>query len=77
MTRGTRLEKLVLVDDCGVILNPMIVAGQVHGGAAQGLGEAFYEQMRYSDDGQPLTARCWITRCRAPAVCRRSSLARR
>src|SRR2546430_733269 len=50
------LEKLVLVDDCGVILNPMIVAGQVHGGVAQGLGEAFREQMLYSDDGQPLTA---------------------
>jgi carbon-monoxide dehydrogenase large subunit len=50
------LEKLVLVDDCGVILNPMIVEGQVHGGVAQGLGEAFREQMRYGDDGQPLTA---------------------
>jgi carbon-monoxide dehydrogenase large subunit len=50
------LEKLVLVDDCGVIINPMIVAGQVHGGVAQGLGEAFHEQMLYGDDGQPLTA---------------------
>ena len=50
------LEKLVLVDDCGVMLNPRIVAGQVHGGMAQGLGEAFYEQMLYGDDGQPLTA---------------------
>src|SRR5439155_1088904 len=50
------LEKLVLVDDCGVVLNPMIVAGQVHGGVAQGLGEAFHEQMLYGDDGQPLTA---------------------
>jgi carbon-monoxide dehydrogenase large subunit len=50
------LEKLVLVDDCGVILNPMIVEGQIHGGVAQGLGEAFREQMLYGDDGQPLTA---------------------
>jgi carbon-monoxide dehydrogenase large subunit len=50
------LEKLVLVDDCGVVLNPMIVAGQVHGGVAQGLGEAFREHMLYGDDGQPLTA---------------------
>lgn len=49
------LEKMVLVDDCGVILTPFIVAGQVHGGVAQGLGEAFYEQMHFSDDGQPLT----------------------
>jgi carbon-monoxide dehydrogenase large subunit len=50
------LEKLVLVDDCGVVLNPMIVEDQVHGGMAQGLGEAFHEQMLYGDDGQPLTA---------------------
>ena len=55
-TGEPRLEKLVLVDDCGVVLNPMIVEGQVHGGVAQGLGEAFHEQMLYGDDGQPLTA---------------------
>jgi aerobic carbon-monoxide dehydrogenase large subunit len=55
-TGEPRLDKLVLVDDCGVILNPRIVAGQVHGGVAQGLGEAFYEQMLYSEEGQPLTA---------------------
>ena len=54
-TGEPRLATLVLVDDCGVMLNPRIVAGQVHGGVAQGLGEAFYEQMRYSDEGQPLT----------------------
>ena len=54
--RKPRLEKLVLVDDCGVVLNPMIVEGQVHGGVAQGLGEAFREHMLYGDDGQPLTA---------------------
>jgi aerobic carbon-monoxide dehydrogenase large subunit len=55
-TGQPRLEKLVLVDDCGVVLNPMIVEGQVCGGVAQGLGEAFHEQMLYGDDGQPLTA---------------------
>jgi aerobic carbon-monoxide dehydrogenase large subunit len=55
-TGEPKLEKLVLVDDCGVVLNPMIVEGQVHGGVAQGLGEAFREQMLYGDDGQPLTA---------------------
>ncbi|HWP60875.1 MAG TPA: xanthine dehydrogenase family protein molybdopterin-binding subunit [Candidatus Acidoferrales bacterium] len=49
------LEKLVLVDDCGVILNPMIVEGQVHGGVAQGLGEAFREQMLYGEQGEVLT----------------------
>jgi carbon-monoxide dehydrogenase large subunit len=49
------IEKLVLVDDCGVIINPMIVEGQVHGGVAQGLGEALCEQMLFGDDGQVLT----------------------
>jgi carbon-monoxide dehydrogenase large subunit len=49
------LEKLVLVDDCGVVINPMIVEGQIHGGVAQGLGEAFREHMLYGDAGQPLT----------------------
>jgi carbon-monoxide dehydrogenase large subunit len=46
------IEKLVMVDDCGVVINPMIVEGQIHGGVAQGLGEALREQMLYSDDGQ-------------------------
>ena len=49
------LEKLVMVDDCGVVINPMIVEGQIHGGVAQGLGEAMREQMVYSDDGQVQT----------------------
>jgi aerobic carbon-monoxide dehydrogenase large subunit len=49
------IEKLVLVDDCGVIINPMIVEAQVHGGVAQGLGEAFREQMLFGEDGQALT----------------------
>jgi carbon-monoxide dehydrogenase large subunit len=49
------LEKLVLIDDCGVIINPMVVEGQVHGGVAQGLGEAFQEQMLYGDEGEVLT----------------------
>jgi aerobic carbon-monoxide dehydrogenase large subunit len=49
------IEKLVLVDDCGVIVNPMIVEGQVHGGLAQGLGEVFLEHMRFDDEGQALT----------------------
>ena len=49
------VEKLVMVDDCGVVINPMIVEGQVHGGVAQGLGEAFREQMRFGEDGQVLT----------------------
>jgi carbon-monoxide dehydrogenase large subunit len=49
------LEKLVMVDDCGVVINPMIVEGQIHGGVAQGLGEALREQMLYSEEGQVQT----------------------
>jgi len=54
-TGAPKLEKLVLVDDCGVIINPMIVEGQIHGGVAQGLGEAFREHMLFDEDGQVLT----------------------
>ncbi len=49
------LEKLILVDDCGVVINPMIVEGQIHGGVAQGLGEVFREQMLFGDGGEVLT----------------------
>ena len=49
------IEKFVLIDDCGVIINPMIVEGQIHGGVAQGLGEALREQMLYDESGQVVT----------------------
>ena len=45
----------VAVDDCGRILNPLLVAGQQHGGIAQGAAQALYEWMQYDDDGNPLT----------------------
>jgi aerobic carbon-monoxide dehydrogenase large subunit len=54
-TGEAKIEKLVLVDDCGTIINPMIVEGQIHGGVAQGLGEAFREQMLFGEDGEVLT----------------------
>jgi len=44
------------VDDCGRILNPMIVAGQQHGGLAQGMSQALWEHFVYDEDGNPLTA---------------------
>jgi carbon-monoxide dehydrogenase large subunit len=47
--------KYVAVDDCGRILNPMIVEGQIHGGIAQGLAQALYEEVVYDDQGQLLT----------------------
>jgi carbon-monoxide dehydrogenase large subunit len=46
----------VAVDDCGRILNPMLVDGQVHGGIGQGLAQALYEEALYDEDANPLTA---------------------
>jgi carbon-monoxide dehydrogenase large subunit len=45
----------VVVHDCGTLLNPMIVDGQIDGGVAHGLGNALSEEVRFSNDGQPLT----------------------
>ncbi len=46
------VRKYFVVHDCGMMVNPMIVAGQVHGGVAQGIGGALYEKMAYDQDGQ-------------------------
>jgi carbon-monoxide dehydrogenase large subunit len=49
------LLKLVAVDDAGTLVNPLIVEGQIHGGLAQGIGQAMIEEAVYNDDGQLLT----------------------
>ena len=49
------LLRLVAVDDAGHLINPLIVEGQIHGGLAQGIGQAMIEEAVYSDDGQLLT----------------------
>ncbi len=54
-TGKTTIEQFVAVDDFGNIVNPMIVEGQVHGGVAQGLGQAMMEGCRYDDSGQLVT----------------------
>ena len=54
-TGDARLIRHVAVDDCGTVLNPMLVEGQVHGGVAQGLGQALYEEFVYDGDGIPRT----------------------
>jgi carbon-monoxide dehydrogenase large subunit len=51
-TGGVDIQKYVAVDDCGVIINPMIVDGQLHGGVVQGLAQALFEEMVYDDTGQ-------------------------
>jgi len=48
--------RVIAVDDCGVIVNPLLVEGQVHGAVAQGVGQALTEQVSYDENGQPLAA---------------------
>jgi aerobic carbon-monoxide dehydrogenase large subunit len=55
-TGQLQLLRYVVQHDCGVMVNPTIVEGQIRGGVAQGIGGAFYEKIVYDDDGQPLTA---------------------
>lgn len=55
-TGGVRLVRLVAVDDCGRILNPMLVRGQQHGGIAQGIAQALFEEVRFDEDGNPITS---------------------
>ncbi len=55
-TGGVRLVRHVAVDDCGRVLNPALVEGQVHGGLAQGIAQALYEEVRYDDGGNPITS---------------------
>jgi len=54
-TGEVRVLDIVAVDDCGRVLNPMIVQGQLHGSMAQGLGQALWEEVLYDEEGQPLT----------------------
>jgi carbon-monoxide dehydrogenase large subunit len=54
-TGFVQIEKIYAVEDCGTMINPMIVEGQIIGGAAQAIGMMFYEQIVIDDRGQPLT----------------------
>ena len=54
-TGQVKIVRYVAVDDCGKVLNPMIVEGQVHGGIAQGMAQALYEEVVYDEYGQLLT----------------------
>jgi carbon-monoxide dehydrogenase large subunit len=55
-TGRVAIEKWTAVDDFGVLINPMIVEGQVHGGIAQGVGQALHEGVVYNSDGQLISA---------------------
>ncbi|MBI4771190.1 MAG: molybdopterin-dependent oxidoreductase, partial [Chloroflexi bacterium] len=54
-TLDVEIKKYVVVHDCGTVINPLILEGQVQVGVAQGIGNAFYEQLVYDDNGQLLT----------------------
>jgi carbon-monoxide dehydrogenase large subunit len=55
-TMGVHIQKYVVVHDCGKVLNPLILEGQVHGGVAQGVANAYYEKLMYDENGQLLNA---------------------
>ncbi len=54
-TGEVKLLRYVSVDDCGKIISPMLVRGQVHGGLAQGIGQALFEEVAYADNGEMIT----------------------
>jgi carbon-monoxide dehydrogenase large subunit len=55
-TGEVRMRNYLVVEDCGVVINPMVVDGQVRGGVAQGIAAALYERIRYDEQGQPTSA---------------------
>ena len=71
-TCDVRVERFAVAEDCGKVVNPMIVDGQVHGGVAQGIGAALYEEVVYDEDGQIATATLADylvpTACEIPAI---------
>jgi carbon-monoxide dehydrogenase large subunit len=56
LTFELKVLKYVVVHDCGTVINPMILEGQIHGGVAQGIGNAFYEKLSFDEHGQLLNA---------------------
>jgi len=54
-TMQVDIQRYVVVHDCGNVINPLILDGQIHGGVAQGIGNAFYEKLAYDDQGQLLS----------------------
>ncbi|HEV2021478.1 MAG TPA: xanthine dehydrogenase family protein molybdopterin-binding subunit [Terriglobales bacterium] len=54
-TGEVKVDKYVAVDDCGNVINPMLVEGQIHGGIVQAIGQALYEEVLYNEDGQLVT----------------------
>jgi len=55
-TMMVEIKRYIVVHDCGVVINPMILEGQIQGGVAQGIGNAFYEELCFDENGQLLNA---------------------
>lgn len=55
-TGTVRLDRLLIVDDVGTVINPLLLKGQLHGGVAQGIGQALFENLIFDESGQLLTA---------------------
>ena len=55
-TMMIKIKRYVTVEDCGTVLNPLILEGQIHGGVSLGLGNAYYEQLHFDENGQLLNA---------------------
>jgi carbon-monoxide dehydrogenase large subunit len=55
-TMMVEIKRYVVVEDCGTVINPLILEGQIHGGVAMGIGNAFYEQLIYDENAQLLNA---------------------
>jgi aerobic carbon-monoxide dehydrogenase large subunit len=53
-TGEVKVRRFLAVDDCGIVINPMIVEGQIHGGLAEGFAMAFMQEIKYDDDGNNL-----------------------
>jgi carbon-monoxide dehydrogenase large subunit len=55
-TMKVKIERLVIVHDCGIVINPLLLEGQIQGAVSMGIGNAFYEKIKYDSTGQLLTA---------------------
>ena len=55
-TMMIKIRKYITVEDCGTMLNPLVVEGQIHGGVSMGIGNAYYEKLHYDENGQLLNA---------------------
>jgi carbon-monoxide dehydrogenase large subunit len=55
-TGAITIDRYIAVDDCGNLINPKLADGQIHGGVAQGIGQALYEGLSWDEDGQPMSA---------------------